>query len=53
LLTPEHEVFGGRVILGTLVSLGGAVLLSLSAEVVSSVLPLPEAVAAVLKWQWP
>jgi uncharacterized membrane protein len=53
LLTPEHEVFGGRVIAGTLVSLAGAVLLSLSAEVVSSLLPLPEAVAAVLKWHWP
>jgi hypothetical protein len=44
-------VFGGRVIIGTLVSLGGAVLLSLSAEVIFSLSPLPEPVAAVLKWQ--
>jgi uncharacterized membrane protein len=53
LVNPQHEVFGGRVITGTLISLAGAVLLSLSTEVVSSLLPLPKAVVAVLRWQWP
>jgi uncharacterized membrane protein len=53
LLNPQHEVFGGKVIAGTLVSLAGAVLLSLSTDVVASLLPLPEAVVSVLKWQWP
>ncbi len=35
LLNPQHEVFGGKVIAGTLVSLAGAVLLSLSTELVA------------------
>jgi uncharacterized membrane protein len=53
LLNPQHEVFGGRVVLGTIVSLTGAVVLSLSIDSVLSWLPLPEAVLAVLRWHWP
>jgi len=53
LLNPQHEVFGGRIVVGTLISLLGAVALSLSTETVSSMLPLPDAVAAVLLWHWP
>jgi uncharacterized membrane protein len=53
MLTPEHEVFGAGIILGTCVSLTGAVILSLSTELVLSWLPLPEGVAQVLRWQWP
>jgi len=53
LLNPQHEVFGGKVILGTVVSLVGAVILSLSTDMVTSLLPLPDAVVAVLKWHWP
>lgn len=53
LLNPHHEVFGGRVILGTIVSLAGAVILSLSTEVVASLIPLPAAVVSVLQWHWP
>ena len=52
-LNPQHEVFGGRVIIGTVVSLAGAVVLSLSTEMVSAMLPLPEAVLSVLRWHWP
>ena len=52
LLNPQHEVFGGKVIVGTVVSLLGAVVLSLSTDVVASLLLL-EAVVSVLKWQWP
>ncbi len=52
-LNPQHEVFGGKVIIGTVVSLLGAIVLSLSTDMVSSVLPLPEAVLAVLRWHWP
>jgi uncharacterized membrane protein len=53
LLNPQHEVFGGKVVLGTIVSLTGAVVLSLSIDTVQSWLPLPEAAVAVLRWHWP
>jgi hypothetical protein len=46
-------MFGGKVVLGTIVSLSGAVVLSLSVDVVQSWLPLPEAVHSVLRWHWP
>ena len=52
-LNPQHEVFGGPVIAGTVVSLAGAVALSLSVEAVQGMLPLPEAVTAPLNWHWP
>jgi uncharacterized membrane protein len=53
LLNPQHEVFGGKVVIGTIVSLTGAVVLSLSIESVQSWLPLPEAALSVLRWHWP
>ncbi|MEA2937248.1 MAG: hypothetical protein QOC56_752 [Alphaproteobacteria bacterium] len=53
LLNPQHEIFGGSVIAGTLVSLAGALALSASTEVVQSLVPLPEAVRAMLNWHWP
>ena len=53
LINPHHEVFGGAVWLATLVSLAGAVLLTLSVDVVQSIVPLPEAVVTLLNWKWP
>jgi len=53
LLNPQHEVFGGSVIVATIVSLLGAVLLSLSMDVVQSLVPLPDAMVSVLNWRWP
>jgi uncharacterized membrane protein len=53
LLNPQHEVFGGKVVLGTIVSLSGAVVLSLSIDSVQSWLPLPAAALEVLRWHWP
>src|SRR5262249_30741350 len=52
-LNPHHEVFGGRVIVGTVVSLAGAVALSLSADAVPRLMPLPDSVVALLNWRWP
>lgn len=52
-LNPEHEVFGGKVILGTVISLLGALALSLSTDVVTSMVALPDSVIKVLHWQWP
>lgn len=53
LLNPQHEVFGGSVVLATVVSLLGAVALTMSADIVQSLLPLPEGVITVLNWRWP
>jgi hypothetical protein len=53
LFNPEHEVFGGKAILATVVSLAGALALSVSTDAVQSLVPLPEGVAAVLNWRWP
>jgi drug/metabolite transporter (DMT)-like permease len=53
LLNPQHEVFGGPGIVATVVSLAGAVALSLSTDVVQELLPLPDAVVRVLNWRWP
>jgi uncharacterized membrane protein len=52
-LNPKHEVFGGKVVAATIVSLAGAIALSLSVDAVRSVLPLPEGLVAVLNWHWP
>jgi uncharacterized membrane protein len=53
LINPQHEVFGGKVVLGTIVSLAGAVVLSLSIDSVQSWLPLPDAILPLLRWHWP
>ncbi len=53
LLNREHEVFGGKVWISTVVALAGALLLSLSAEQVSAFLPLPAWLADLAKIEWP
>ena len=50
LLNPHHEIFGGRMILATALSLLGAVALSLDVEYVLSFMPLPDSVAAFARW---
>jgi len=52
-LNPQHEVFGGSVIAGTIVSLAGAVALALSVEAVQGLLALPQPLMALLNWHWP
>ncbi|HKA81332.1 MAG TPA: EamA family transporter [Xanthobacteraceae bacterium] len=53
LLNPHHEIFGGRMILATALSLLGAVALSLDVEHVLALVPLPESLAAFARWHWP
>jgi drug/metabolite transporter (DMT)-like permease len=53
LLNPQHEVFGGRMLLGTALSLLGAIAISLDTEHVLALLPLPDAVSAFARWHWP
>lgn len=52
MLNRDHEVFGGGLIFGTIVSLLGAVVLSVSADALMQVVPLPAPVAALLGWSW-
>lgn len=52
LLNPHHEVFGGGMIAGTIISLLGAVVLSLSADTLIRMLSPPAPLAAILGWSW-
>ncbi|MFA6264652.1 MAG: EamA family transporter [Pseudolabrys sp.] len=52
LLNPHHEVFGGRIIIGTVISLLGAVALSVSVDGIVQSLPLPAPLAGLLAWNW-
>jgi uncharacterized membrane protein len=51
-LNPHHEVFGSRVIVGTVISLAGALALSISAGTIVESLPIPDALASLLTWSW-
>jgi uncharacterized membrane protein len=53
MLNRRYEVFNSRMVLGTLVSIFGAVLLSISIDDVRSLLPIPDALAPVFTWTWP
>jgi uncharacterized membrane protein len=53
LINREHEIFGGRAIAGTIVSLVGAVALSISTDMVLSLVPLPDWIVTLARWQWP
>ncbi len=53
ILNPDHEVFGSRMVTATVVSLAGALALSVSTEIVQSVVPLPEWATVFLNGHWP
>jgi len=53
MLTPDHEVFGRKVIVGTALSIFGAVLISASTDFVLSLVSLPPAVIDFVRWEWP
>jgi uncharacterized membrane protein len=52
-LNPQHEVFGERIVWGTVISLLGAAALSVSADRLFDLTFLPEAVLRVMRWHWP
>ena len=52
-LNPHHEIFGGRMVLGTSLSVLGAIALSLDVEHVLALVPLPPTIAAFARWHWP
>ena len=53
LINPHHEVFGGKVIAGTIVSLIGALALTVSSDLVLAYVPLPDVIANIVRWRWP
>ena len=53
LINRDHEVFGLRVVVGVAVSLVGALALTLDAEFVLALAPLPDGVVDTLRWRWP
>lgn len=53
MLSREHEVLEGKVILGTVLSLIGTLALSISTDVVLDVVPLPDFIVTVARWHWP
>jgi uncharacterized membrane protein len=52
-INPQHEMFGGRILAATVVSLLGALALSVSTEMGQALLPLPDWAKTVLNWRWP
>ncbi|MFM1816159.1 MAG: hypothetical protein RLZ98_2854 [Pseudomonadota bacterium] len=53
LINREHEVFNGRVIMVTAISLVGALCLSISAEMVIANVPMPDWLVEIARWRWP
>jgi drug/metabolite transporter (DMT)-like permease len=53
MLNPHHEIFGGRMLFGTALSLLGALAISLDTEFFLALIPLPEPLAAFARWHWP
>ena len=52
-LNPEHEVFGAAVVAGTVISLFGALLVSVDTNFLLGALGAPEPLAAWLGQRWP
>ena len=52
LLNPHHELFGTVVVIGTIVSILGACSVSIDTGLILSVIPLPQALSALLRAQF-
>jgi drug/metabolite transporter (DMT)-like permease len=50
-LTPEHEVFGPKVIMGSVISLVGVCAVAVDSGLLLAVLGVPDVVARLLRWQ--
>ncbi len=53
MLNRRYEVFDSRMVMGTIVSIFGAILLSVSIDNVHVLLPIPQALAPLFTWTWP
>jgi uncharacterized membrane protein len=52
MLNPHHEIFGNRVIAGTVISFIGAVALSISTNSFIKSIPMPSVFLSFLTWHW-
>jgi drug/metabolite transporter (DMT)-like permease len=50
-LNPQHEVFGVKVIIGSVISILGACAVAVDTDLLIGALGLPDTFAAVLRWQ--
>jgi len=50
-LSPEHEVFGPKVITGSAVSMVGVCAVVIDSDLILATLGVPDAVARLLRWQ--
>jgi hypothetical protein len=50
-LSPEHEVFGPKVVVGSVISLVGVCAVAIDTGLLLAALGLPDAVARPLRWQ--
>jgi drug/metabolite transporter (DMT)-like permease len=53
LINREHEIFGPGVWLGTIVSVIGALILSVQSDAILAYLPASETLKAMMAWRWP
>ncbi|MGE0629270.1 MAG: EamA family transporter [Hyphomicrobiaceae bacterium] len=53
ILTRDYEIFDSHVIIGTVISVAGAVLLTLQTDAVAAALHLPASIQTILHWHWP
>jgi len=50
-LNPEHEVFGPKIILGSVISMMGACVVAIDTDLILAALGVPETWAPLLRWQ--
>ena len=50
-LSPEHEVFGPRVIFGSVISLVGVCAVAVDSDLILAALGVPDTVACLLRWR--
>lgn len=53
ILNRDHEVFSAGIITATLISLFGALLLSMSTDLFLSLVSLPQWMVDIIQWRWP
>jgi drug/metabolite transporter (DMT)-like permease len=53
MINREHEVFDKWALIGTAISLVGALALSLSIDFVLNLIPLPATLVEIARWRWP
>src|SRR5690606_37774017 len=53
LINRQHEIYGGGIVLATVIAVVGAVALTLSVDWILEILRIPEPVASFLQQRWP